>query len=82
MKAWQVQYKGHDVRVENSWFGGEKLVVDGKIQDVGMGMAMRSRLWGTIKGGEGEGERIKVSLGGWFGIDCRIFIDDELILAN
>ena len=81
MKVWQVQYKGHDVRVENR-IRGEKLIVDGKIQDVGRGMGFRSRLWGTIKGGDGDGERIKVSLGGWFGIDCSIFIDDELILAN
>ena len=81
MKVWQVQYKGHDVRVENR-LRGEKLIVDGKIQDVGMGMAWRSRLWGTIKGGDGAGETIKVSLGAWFGIKCRIFIDDEPILAN
>lgn len=82
MKVWQVQYKGHDIRVENSYIKGEKLIVDGKIQDVGMGMGVRSRLWGTIRGGDGDGERIKVSLGGWLRIDCRIFIDDELILAN
>lgn len=81
MRVWQVQYKGHDVRVENG-LRGEKLIVDGKIQDVGMGMGLRSRLWGTIKGGDGDGETIKVSLGGWFGIKCRIFIDDEPILAN
>jgi len=81
MKVWQVQYKGHDVRVENG-LRGEKLIVDGKIQDVGIGIGLRSRLWGTIKGGDGDGETIKVSLGGWFGIKCRIFIDDELILAN
>lgn len=77
MKVWQVQYKGHDIRVENR-LRGEKLIVDGKIQDEGIGIALRSRLWGTIKDGDGAGEGIKVSLGGWFGIDCRIFIDDEL----
>ncbi len=82
MKVWQAQYKGHDVRVENSYIKGEKLIVDGKIQDMGMGMALRCRLWGTIKGGNGDGETIKVSLGGWVSIDCRIFIDDELILTN
>jgi len=81
MKVWQVQYKGHDVRVENS-LKGEKLIVDGKIQDAGLGMGFRSRLWGTIKSGDGAGETIKISLGGWLGIDCRIFIDDEPILAN
>ena len=81
MKVWQVKYKGHDIRVENR-LRGEKLIVDGKIQDVGIGLSLRSRLWGPIKGGDGDGERIKASLGGWFGIDCSIFIDDELILTN
>ncbi|MCK4294352.1 MAG: hypothetical protein KAY65_14230 [Planctomycetes bacterium] len=77
MKVWQVQYKGHDIRVENR-LRGEKLIVDGKIQDEGIGMGFRSRMYGRIKNGDGAGEKIKVSLGGWFGIDCRIFIDDEL----
>ena len=81
MKVWQVQYKGHDIRVENH-LRGEKLIVDGKIQDAGLGMGFRSRLWGTIKDGDGAGKIVKVSLGGWLRIDCRIFIDDELILAN
>ena len=81
MKAWQVQYMGHDVRVENR-FSGEKLIVDGKIQDAGIGMGFRSRMYGTIKDGNGAGEKIKASLGGWFGIRCRIFIDDELVLGN
>jgi len=81
MKAWQVQYKGHDVRVENG-FRGEKLIVDGKIQDAEMGFGFRSRMYGTIKDGDGAGEKIKVSLGGWIGIGCRIFIDDELVLGN
>ena len=45
-------------------------------------MAFRSRLWGTMKDGERAGERIKVSLGAWLVVDCRIFIDDELILLT
>jgi len=56
--------------------------VDGKIQDAGIGMAFRSRMYGTIKDGDGAGEKIKASLGGWIGVGCRIFIDDELVLGN
>ena len=60
MKVWQVQYKGHDIRVEDR-IRGEKLIVDGKIQDVGTGMGFRSRLWGTVKGGDGDGAEIKLT---------------------
>ncbi len=60
-------------------FGAERLIVDGEIQDEQIGFAMRSRLWGKLRNADGTTETIKVSLGGWFGITCRIFIDDKLI---
>ena len=41
MKTWHIQYKGHDIRVENS-FRGEKLIVDGKIQDAGIGAGLQA----------------------------------------
>ncbi len=82
MKVWDVNYKGHTIRVENSWFGGERLLVDGELQDEHRGFDFRSQLSGTIKNGKGAGESIKVSLGGWFSIGCSIFVDDTLILYS
>jgi hypothetical protein len=79
MKTWNIQYKGHEIRVENGWFSGERLIVDGELQDEHKGIALRSRLWGKIRSGGGVGETIKVSLGGWFAIACRVFVDDKLI---
>lgn len=79
MKTWNIQYKGHEVRVENGWFTGERLIVDGEMQDEHKGFAFRSRLWGKIRVGDGAGEIIKVTLCGWFGIACRVFIDDRFV---
>jgi hypothetical protein len=78
MKTWNIKYKGHAIRVENG-VSGERLIVDGELQDEQTGFAVRSRLWGRIRSGDGGGEVVKVSLGGWFGTDCRIFVDDKLI---
>ena len=72
-------YKGHEIRVENGWTSGERLFVDGVMQDEQLGFGFRSRLWGKIGDGDGLGETIKVSLGGWTSIDCRIFVDDKLL---
>lgn len=80
-KIWEVNYKGHRIRVENSWFG-EKLIVDDELQDEQIGYGCRSRLFGKIKSGEGQGEIIKVSAGGTWTVACRIFIDDRLILSK
>jgi hypothetical protein len=82
MKIWQTTHKGHQIRVENGWFSGERLIVDGKAQDERRGFAFRSELSGRIKSGDGAGEPIRVSLGGWFVIGCHIFVDDELIQMN
>ncbi|MDP8227822.1 MAG: hypothetical protein P9M15_00045 [Candidatus Electryoneaceae bacterium] len=78
MKKFEVEYKGHHICVENR-VTGERLIVDDELQDEQIGFSSRSRLYGRIKGGKGEGETIKVSLGGWITIGCRIFVDDKLI---
>ena len=58
------------------------MIVDGETQDEQIGFAMRSRLWGKIRNADGTAECIKVSLGGWFGVRCRIFIDDKLVYSG
>jgi hypothetical protein len=82
MKVWQITHKGHELRVENGWFSGERLIVDGVTQDERRGFAFRSQLAGRIKSGDGEGDSIRVTLGGWFVVGCHIFVDDKLILAG
>lgn len=77
MKIWETKYNGNTIRVENAW-SGEKLFVNGQLQDKQMGIATRSRLWGELP----TGEAIKVSLGGHLKIHCLIFIDNKLILEE
>lgn len=82
MKTWHLTYKDHSIRVENGWFSGERLIVDGELQDERKGFGFRSQLSGRIKSGAGAGEPIRVSLGGWWVIHCQIFVDDRLIQAG
>jgi hypothetical protein len=79
MRTWNIKHKGHEIRVQNGWLSGERLIVDGEMQDEQKGFAFRSRLWGKIRSGDGAGEIIKVTLGGWCCAACRVFVDDKLI---
>lgn len=80
-KVWDVNYKGHTITVENRLFS-ERLIVDGELQDEKIGYDFRSRLSGKIRCGEGQGEHIKVSVGGVFSVGCRVFIDERLVFSR
>ncbi|MEK3993413.1 hypothetical protein [Psychrobacillus sp. FSL K6-2365] len=41
-KTFEVMYNGHHILVENKWFTGEKLYVDGKLQDENLGLGVRA----------------------------------------
>ena len=82
MTTWIALHDGHTITVENS-YTGERLYVDGVLQDEQLGMGVRSRLFGSIRRPGTETKRIKVSLGApSFGVECRIFIDDALIFSG
>lgn len=74
-KKFEVTYKGQQITVENGWFSGEKLYVDNQLQDENIGLGFRARLRGELSGNE----EVKVSIGGNFTINCRIFVDNQLI---
>lgn len=80
--VWEVKYKGHTIRVENTW-AGEQLFVDGVLQDEQVGLRLSSRLYGNLKNEKGEMENIKVSIGSTFlKMQCRIFVADQLIYST
>ena len=81
-KHWETTFKGHTIRVENSWFGGERLIVNGELQDERTGFCLRSTLWGRIRAEDDKEKRIKVGIGGWFFVNCRIFVDDALVFSG
>ena len=77
MKKWEANHAGSVIAVENS-AGGERLYVNGELQDEQMGLASRARLWGQLP----TGETVKVSIGGNFWVHCRIFVDNKLVLSE
>jgi len=77
-KTFEVMHNGHHIQVVNSWFTGEKLYVDGQLQDENLGLGVRAVLNGELKSNE-DRKSIKVAIGGFFKINCRIFVENNLI---
>ncbi|ARF12987.1 hypothetical protein [Sporosarcina ureae] len=78
-KVFEAIYEGHRLQVENRWFTGEKLYVDGELHDENLGLAFRGTLNGRIRNKENESKSIKVTLGGFFSIHCKVFVDHVLV---
>ena len=80
--TWEIKYSSNRIRVESAW-DQKKLWVDGVLQDDQPGLALSSRLFGKLRGENGEFEEIKVSLGiGCLATKCRIFVGDSLIYST
>lgn len=77
MKKWEINYGDNTIIVENR-VSGERLYVNGELQDEQIGFASRSRLWGKLQ----TGEEIKITLGGFWGIHCRVFINNKMVLCE
>lgn len=79
---WEIKHSSHRIRVESTW-DQKKLWVDGVLQDDQPGFVLSSRLFGKLKGEDGNFEEIKVSLGlGLCTTKCRIFVGDTLIYST
>lgn len=78
--TWTANYNGNEIRIENSWFDGERLFVNGKLQDERYSI-FSANLTGHIKSTSGEKLNIKVNMGGFIKVECHLFIDDEKIEA-
>ena len=81
MSTWKFEHEGSEIAVVNSW-NGEKLFVNQVLQDEQVGMASRSRLYGSVQSNESQNKQIKVSIGGWFNIGCTIFIDSKEVFRS
>lgn len=75
MKTWNVKYNGNEIRVENTW-KAERLFINNKLHDEGRGITARSKLIGRLS----EGQLVKVTIWGDFGMHCKIFVEDEIVL--
>lgn len=81
-KTFEVTQDGQHIKVENTWFNGERLYVDGELQDENLGLAFGVTLTGKLNRNNGDKGLIKVSIGGNFKINCRIFVDNKLIFPT
>jgi hypothetical protein len=78
---WIGKYENTEIRVNNTWFSGEMLFVNGELQDKKYGLA-GSNLTGHLINQKKEREDIKVNLGGSFKIECTVFIDDKELIVE
>ncbi len=72
--VWICNYEHNEIRIENSWFKGEKLYVNDQLQDAQVNV-FSTVLTGSIVDKNNEKKPIKASLGGFFTVGCRLFID-------
>ncbi|WP_240377038.1 hypothetical protein [Bacillus piscicola] len=80
-KVFETTYDGHHIQVENKWLG-EKLYINGELQDENIGLALRATLTGKLNNDSHEARNIKVALGGFSKIRCKVFIDNVLIPSS
>jgi hypothetical protein len=78
---WTTNYKGNEIKIENTWFNGERLFVNGILQDEKTSL-VSSNLTGHLINEKNEKENIKVYLFGYFKIKCKLFINDQKIEVN
>ena len=73
-KQWTYKYGQNTIVVENQ-LSGEKLLVNGELQDEKVGLSFRSELRGKLA----SGEEIKATLGGNLTVQCKLFVDNKLL---
>jgi hypothetical protein len=73
---WIAKYDDNEIRVENSWFKGEKLFVNNELQDDRLSF-ISANLTGQLKNSNGEKLNIKVNISGFFTVGCRLFVDNK-----
>lgn len=77
---WTANFGNNAVLVENNWFSGEKLYVNGELQDMQKNYFSAPVLTGHVIIDNGNKLAIKVNLiANFFSIDCLLFIDDRKV---
>ena len=74
-KMFETSYNGRRIVVENHWLEGEKLYVDGKLIDKNPELNVKGFLYGKMNSMDG-------TLGGFFAIQCKVFVDNDLIYSS
>lgn len=76
---WTIKYDDNEIKVTNSWFGGEKLFVNNELQDEQLNFITPSKMTGSLVDKNGIKLNIKTNISGFFTVSCRLFIDHKKV---
>lgn len=76
---WTIKYDDNEIKVTNSWFGGEKLFVNNELQDEQLNFITPSKMTGSLIDKNGIKLNIKTNISGFFTVSCRLFIDNKKV---
>jgi hypothetical protein len=76
---WIAKYDDNQIKVTNSWFGGEKLYVNNELQDEQLNFITPSNMSGSLVDKNGLKLNIKTNLSGFFIVSCRLFIENKKV---
>lgn len=79
--VWIAQMENNEIRIENSWFNGEKLFINNILQDQQIN-AFGSTLQGEIVEANGSKKSVRVNLGGFFRVNCFLFVDNAVVAVQ
>jgi hypothetical protein len=79
---WIIKYDDNEIKVTNSWFGGEKLFVNNELQDEQLNFITPSNMTGSLVDKNGLKLNIKTNISGFFTVSCRLFIDHKKVELN
>jgi len=74
--TWTATVEGKEIRITYGWFGGERLYVNGQLQDEKVSTFGTPTLTGHFIRGNGEKALLKANLYMTFGLRCSLFVDD------
>jgi hypothetical protein len=78
-QRWEIPYRGHQIRFENSPLTGERLFLDGGMVSRG-GVGMKMELRAPIRVGEGAGEEIMALVdAGIFTLRLRLYVEGAAV---
>lgn len=76
---WIANYEENEIKITNSWFTGEKLYVNNKLQDEQLNFITPSNMTGSLKNKNEKEVLIKANVSGFWTVSCRVFIDNNKI---
>lgn len=86
-KEWVAEFKGHQIRVVNTWLTGAKLYIDGECRDSSQGQQITvdkksPLLSGRLQDSDGGDHRIEIFLIAWLTTKAKICVDGKQIAGD